>query len=234
MSLTQEELHMISVLSKSGKFKITPLVQLPSSTPYKKEPDFEEFTDTEDESELPGIGNNLQKGALVPNRDVGHLSGSVNEGRDHYAVQGVPKIPPFSGEDLKGDVTFGEWRYEVRCLQHDPDISQNLLMQAIRRSLKGVARRMLRSLGETATVGDILEKLDTLFGDVSTNGMIMQEFFSCYQLKDESVTNFGCRLENMLQVAIEGGYLDRAAKGELLRHKFWTSLSSTELKSQTL
>ena len=37
----------------------------------------------------------------------------------------------------------------------------------------------------------------------------------------------------MLQNAIDNGYLDRASKNDLLRHKFWTSLSSEKLKSQT-
>ena len=77
----------------------------------------------------------------------------------------------------------------------------------------------------------ILHKLDSLFGDVSTHGMLMQEFFNSYQKPGESVT--GCRLENLLQLAEESGQLARGAKNDLLRHKFWTSLSSDRLKSQT-
>jgi hypothetical protein len=92
---------------------------------------------------------------------------------------------------------------------------------------------MLIPLGEKASVKDILDKLDILFGEVSDNGMIMQEFFNAFQKSDENATTFGCRLESMLQKAIDNGYLDRAAKNDLLRHKFWTSLSSDRLKSQT-
>jgi hypothetical protein len=92
---------------------------------------------------------------------------------------------------------------------------------------------MLIPLGEKASVDDVLDKLDILFGEVSDNGMIMQEFFNAFQKSDENATTFGCRLEGMLQNAIDNGYLDRNTKNDLLRHKFWTSLSSDKLKSQT-
>ena len=31
-------------------------------------------------------------------------------------IQEVPKLPTFSGEDQKYDVTFDVWRYELKCL----------------------------------------------------------------------------------------------------------------------
>ncbi|XP_041349398.1 modulator of apoptosis 1-like [Gigantopelta aegis] len=147
----------------------------------------------------------------------------------------VPKIHQFSGDDppQKGDVSFNEWRFEIQCLLADPDMTPSVVLQAVRRSLKSTARKMLISLGERAGVEDILSKLDILFGDVVTNGMIMQEFFNAFQKKDESVTAFGCWLESMLQLAIDYHCLDRNSKNDLLRHKFWISLKSDQLKSQT-
>ena len=145
----------------------------------------------------------------------------------------VPKVPFFSGDDQKGDVTYIEWRFEIRCLMKDADVSSSTLVQAIRRSLRGTARSILVTLGENATVSAIMAKLDNIFGDVSTGSMVMQEFFNCYQKPDESVTSFGCRLENLLQLAAEHGSLDHAARNDFLRHKFWTSLASDKLKSQT-
>lgn len=130
-------------------------------------------------------------------------------------------------------MSYKEWRYEVQCLLGDPDIKENLLIQSIRRSLRGTAKTMLIPLGERANVQKILSKLDILFGEISTNGMIMQEFFSTCQLPGECVTSFGCRLETMLQNAIDSGYMDQASKNDLLRHKFWTSLSSEKLQGQT-
>ena len=58
-----------------------------------------------------------------------------------------------------------------------------LVTQSIRRSLRGTAKTMLIPLGEKASVKQILEKkLDILFGEISNNGMIMQEFFNAFQL----------------------------------------------------
>ncbi|XP_062602869.1 zinc finger CCHC domain-containing protein 18-like [Saccostrea cucullata] len=147
----------------------------------------------------------------------------------------IPRIPQFSGDEppQKGDVTYREWRYEVQCLMNDPEIKETVIIQSIRRSLRGTAKTMLIPLGEKASVQEILDKLNILFGEVSNNAMIMQEFFNAYQFQGECATSFGCRLESMLQNAIDNGYLNESSKNDLLRHKFWTSLSSDRLKSQT-
>jgi adenine specific DNA methylase Mod len=71
---------------------------------------------------------------------------------------------------------------------------------------------MLIPLGEKASVKDILDKLDILFSEVFDNGMIMQEFFNAFQKSDENATTLSCRLESMLQNAIDNGYLDRVVK----------------------
>lgn len=162
--------------------------------------------------------------------------GPIPSDFSQYAVAAAPplqKIPLFSGDDLKGDVTYLEWRFEIRCLMHDSESSPPRLSQAIRGSLRGTARSVMVSLGENAPVDAILSKLDKLFGDVSTPGMVMQEFFSSYQRADESVTRFGCRLECLLRLALGSGQLDPNAMNCFLRHKFWTSLASEKLKSQT-
>lgn len=83
---------------------------------------------------------------------------------------------------------------------------------------------MLIPFGEKARLRVIFEKLDILFGEVSDSGIIMQEFFGAYQLSSECATSFGCRLETMLQNAIDNEYLDKASKNDLLRHQFWVSL----------
>lgn len=178
-----------------------------------------------------GRGAILKKSISTPVPHTPALSHDMTQ--YHVSAPPAPKISFFSGDDQKGDITYNEWRFEVRCLVHDPDITHSVLVQAIRRSLRGTARTMLVSLGEFASCDQILAKLDSLFGDVSTNGMIMQEFFNSNQKSDESVTSFGCRLEGLLQLAIQHGNLPPEDKNDLLRHKFWTSLSSDKLKSQT-
>ncbi|XP_021351422.1 paraneoplastic antigen Ma3 homolog [Mizuhopecten yessoensis] len=173
----------------------------------------------------PGLYEEKPKVPIFRRDRTGGSSSCMDQtGTSQSHIHAVPKVPPFSGEDppLKGDVTYPEWRFEIRCLDGDTEISQSLLEQAIRRSLRGTARRMLIPLGEKATPKEVLYKLDALSGETSTHGMLMQEFFKSAQKPGESVTNFGCRLESLLQTAIESGSLNKASKNDLLRHKFWT------------
>lgn len=147
----------------------------------------------------------------------------------------VPKIPQFSGDEpaQKGDVTFNVWRFEVKCLELDNQVSGQMLLQAIRKSLRGTARSMLIPLGESASCKQIVEKLNGLFGNVSSNESVMQQFYTVVQAENESVTAFGCRLESLLQVAIDKGHVSIEAKDDMLRSKFWTSLRNERLKDQT-
>lgn len=71
----------------------------------------------------------------------------------------------------KGDITYGEWKYETQSLINDPEIKETKIIQSI---------RYLR-LGEKSTVIEILDKLIFLFREVTNNGMIMQGFFNTYQ-----------------------------------------------------
>ena len=120
---------------------------------------------------LPGDNLSSQGRLLPPEHDTSSF-------RYMPVAPFVPKLPIFSGEDTKGsgDTIYSEWRFEVQCLISDPEVTDHLTIQAIRRSLKGTARKVMIPLGERASIEDILNKLDAMFGDVSSKGMIMQEF----------------------------------------------------------
>jgi hypothetical protein len=225
--LVSEE-AMIKKLLESGKYDILPKISTPIGNKGAKPKTF------------PPVGRGRAKMSLTANKSQinhdDHMVGLSMSGHSQIiSTEVIPKIPPFSGDEQpqKGDVSYSEWRFELRCLQNDPEVSESRLLQAIRRSLRGTARKMLIPLGEKATINEILNKLDALFSDISTNGMIMQEFFNSFQHPNENVTSFGCRIESLLQTAIDNNHLRKEAKNDLLRHKFWTSLHCEKLKSQT-
>jgi len=60
----------------------------------------------------------------------------------------------------------------------------------------------------------------------------MQEF---YQKPNESITalKFRGRLKFIFQITSDGGFMQKLAKNDLLRYKFWTSLKSDNIKYQT-
>ena len=103
----------------------------------------------------------------------------VRPGSDDKSNGQFYKLSTFSGDGpIKGEVSYREWRYEVLCLKASRDISDTSLITSVRRSLKGTAKQLLIPLGEKASIGEILKRLDLFFGDISTNEMIMQDFFN--------------------------------------------------------
>lgn len=214
--LTKEEFNAL----KHPVPTSTPIVKEPfvlSSTPCVTEPVVRPKMSVADKINYSVFNSNLETSSSlqVPKIDI--------------------KLPFFSGDQppMKGDVTYDVWHYETKCLVSDSSLSQPVMLQIIRRSLRGSARQVLIPLGEKATMMEILQKLDTLFGNVATNESIMQTFYSESQKPTENVTTYGCRLETLLQVAVESGHVSKAARNDMLRSKFWTGLRNDKLKLMT-
>ena len=80
-------------------------------------------------------------------------------------------------------------------------------MHAIRRSLKGDAGRVVMGLGSRADIADILHKLTSVYGEVDDKETLMSEFYGSKQMKDEDVTTWSCRLENIIGRALKVGVI---------------------------
>lgn len=137
-----------------------------------------------------------------------------------------PRIVTFSGDSSKGDQSaFDLWRYEVRCLLEDKAHSEDVIRQAIRNSVRGEAGRIVMRLGSKASIQDILNKLQGVYGEVELSENLLSEFYSAQQKPGEDVAAWSCRLEDILGKAQERGQLDPSGVNEMLRTKFWTGLS---------
>ena len=141
------------------------------------------------------------------------------------------KLPTFSGNEpqQKGEVSFEVWSYEVRCLKNQ--YPEYMILQSVRSSLKGIAREMLIPLGESASVDDILNKLEDFYGNVCTAENIMQSFYSDHQKEGESIVSYGSRLEQTVSKAVRLGHVDFVAKDAMLRSKFWSGLRNQLLRN---
>ena len=144
----------------------------------------------------------------------------------------IPRLPIFSGESGKGEVNFERWKYEVRCLLA-AGIPHHIILQAIRHSLKKTPADVLTWRGECATITDILQKLETLYGNVLTGEALVKQFCTESQRPDESVAAWGCRLEEILSQAVTSGSVDKASMDNMLRKKFWSELHDDRLKVAT-
>lgn len=146
-----------------------------------------------------------------------------------------PKFSVFSGEEPKpkNESSFEEWKYEVNCIRRDDLYKDAEVAQAIRKSLKGQAKKVLLPMGTSATVSSIMDRLEGVFGNVATGESILQEFYTATQKSDESVTAWGLRLEEILQKAVDKGHVRLDEKNDMLKTKFWRSLRSDRLKTAT-
>ena len=145
-----------------------------------------------------------------------------------------PRVSTFWGTSTQKDATpYEVWRYEVECYLSDTSHSEEAILEAIRRSLKGDAAKVSMRLGPKAEVRDIIEKFDGLYGTVATEGTLLSQFYSAQQNQDEDVTSWSCRLEDTIQKVYERGLLDRTTTREMLRSKLWSGLRNETLKNAT-
>ena len=107
-----------------------------------------------------------------------------------------PKLHPFSGEQLREDVPYEQWEYEVKkALQSHTEKS---VCEAMVQCLKGPTLEGVRSLGEDASVADILNYLKGLFKGAAPFDTLLQNFFQLKQEESERVAKFAVRLESHL------------------------------------
>ncbi|KAL5006783.1 hypothetical protein ScPMuIL_015589 [Solemya velum] len=112
------------------------------------------------------------------------------------------------------------------CLNKEKH-SQDAILQAIRMSLKGEAGRVLMRLGPKATVDSIVRKMNSVYGEVDQTEMVLAKFYSAKQQPDEDVSSWGCRLEDLLNSAIEKGKVTSSESNDMLRVKFWSGLKES-------
>ena len=178
----------------------------------------------------PESGSDLLKVGTVPSFS-GHPPPSFKTSfnSSYLASMRLPQLLFFSGEDQKGDISFEVWKFELSCLikENYPD---SLILQSIRKNLRGKAREILLTLGETAKPSNILNKLEGIYGNVSTSEVLLQKFYIESQGKDESVADYSIRIENLLRKAIRSRTISDDKRNEMLCSKLWNGLADRLLK----
>ena len=135
-----------------------------------------------------------------------------------------PRISLFYGDNVKGEATYAQWVYKVKCLLLEKTHKSEALAQAIRRSLRGEASNLARRLGIGATIPQILEKFESVYGEVDTKEHLLAKFYSAKQEENEDVATLSCRLEDILSTAVERKLVDSSSVNEMLRNMFWQGL----------
>ena len=145
----------------------------------------------------------------------------------------VPKLPYFSGKVEPNGTPYDVWRYDVECLQSNREYSEDMIAEAIRRSLKGDAAMVMVRLGSKASRMELLMKLDGLYGNVATESSLLTQFYAANQREGEDIAAWSLRLENLIQKVQDQGLISAGTRKEMLRTKIWTGLTNEELKHAT-
>ena len=143
----------------------------------------------------------------------------------------IPKVPPFSGENKSGEVTFDVWKYEVKCIIREGNHRTSVVLQAIRNSLRGKARSLLVTLPDNITPTQMIDKLDGVYGNVSDHEALMENFYKQRQEEGESLADFGMRLESVIQIPYERKKISSTARNEMLCSKFFTGIRDPMLQN---
>ena len=141
-----------------------------------------------------------------------------------------PRFPIFSGEP-KSETSFDVWKFEVQCAMREGTCSEALILQSIRSSLKGKARSLLLTLPPKAGPSRIIDKLEGVYGNIYPSEQLIQQFYAATQEANESVADYGMRLEGLLQTCIDRGDISPISRNEMLRTKLWSGLSNEGLRN---
>jgi hypothetical protein len=143
----------------------------------------------------------------------------------------VPRVGVFSGEEGKGEVSFQQWVFEVRGLLQGALYGDEVVLQAVRRSLRSKAADVVLRLGSGAGVDAIMEKMERIYGNVLPSEKILEEFYTARQGARESVAEWACRIEELVAQLERRDALSAGAARGMLRTKFYSGLSRSQLRS---
>ena len=147
----------------------------------------------------------------------------------HYTTPVPPKFAMFSGEGQKNEPSYAQWRSEVHSVWRSGIYQDAMVMTTVRRSLRGRAADVLLAMGSEVSVQQLLEKFDVRFGDVRPSDMTLEQFFTARQLPAESVSAWGCRLEDLLSRVTDSR--SAAAARTMLRSRYWSGLYSDKIRN---
>ena len=175
-----------------------------------------------------------------PNPSGSHGSGHshmysdvVNPQFAAYAPSSL-RISTFSGHPQckGGEVTYRQWRFEVMGLVNDGNRETHIL-QTIRKSLRGAASEVLLSVGESATLSQLLREMETVFGNVASTEKLLQDFYRASQTSEQSVSTWASSISNQMTVILarDDSTIDPSNRNLMLRRKFFAGLESSDLKN---
>ncbi|XP_053406671.1 trichohyalin-like [Mercenaria mercenaria] len=168
-------------------------------------------------------------------KELEDVNPKKNKEEDIHTFGPKLNISQFSGADPKpkSESSFEEWKREIESVIATRLYKEHVIAQAIRHSLKGQAKKALINLHPTASPIEIVARVEDIFGDLSSQQFIYTEFYTAEQKPDESIAEWGLRLEEILLLASNKRQIPEKERNAMLKDKFWRSLYNQEIKNAT-
>ena len=104
----------------------------------------------------------------------------------------------FSGTEPvpNNELTFNQWRVAMQSYQ--ANVPDQILLPAIHKSIIGKAQSVVRTLGPSYTVEDVIKCLAREYEGVTSSDIVFKEFYQLKQERGEKVQVFSIRLRDTL------------------------------------
>ena len=123
-------------------------------------------------------------------------------------------------------MNFDQWCINVKSYQ--ASYPNNILLPAIRKSIIGKAKSVIRHLGPSYTVDEVLAILTQEYEGVTSSDVIFKDFYHLKQERNERVQIFSIRLRDMLtKLSIQ--FPDQVPKEDhdkILKDRFFYGIKS--------
>ena len=128
----------------------------------------------------------------------------------------------FSGKSSvpANELDHDAWKFQVEDLISQTELPEPCQRRLILQSLSQPALGLVRSLGKTPTVEQILQVIDVVYGPVVDGHNLLVKFHGSLQTSDESTGGFLQRLQRLLRRVIDAGMLPGDEEYENLRDQF--------------
>ena len=105
-----------------------------------------------------------------------------------FQVKADIDIGKFSGIEPTDELNFDQWCIDVKWYQ--ASYQDNILLPAIRKSIVGRAKSVIRHLGPSYTVDEIITVLTQEYEGVASSDIIFKDFYQLKQEKNEKIQIF--------------------------------------------
>ena len=145
-----------------------------------------------------------------------------------FQVKADLDIGKFSHTELtlSDELTFDQWCIDVKSYQ--ASYADNILLPVIRKSIVGRAKSVIRHLGPSYRVEEVIATLTQEYEGVASSDVIFKDFYQLKQEQSEKVQVFSIHLRDMLtQLSIR--FPDRVPKGDhnkILKDHFFYGIRS--------